>query len=291
LVDDPGHRKIHQHPIPLAGGLAVLTGFLIPLSAALVHYYIQQSSSMQPALSYGLSRRSLQICAILTGAVGMVILGALDDRYELPPRTKFLGQLIIALLTAATGIRITLFVPSELFSYVVTVLWILTLTNALNFLDNMNGLCSGLGFIAAWGCAWAAAVKGQYLVALLAFQIAGALLGFLPYNFPRASSFLGDAGSHLVGYLISVLSILPNYYSPELAHKWAVLAPLLFLAVPLFDLVSVVIIRWRLGKPFWIGDTNHISHRLVRAGFSKSTAVLLIWLIHALAAAVALLLL
>jgi UDP-GlcNAc:undecaprenyl-phosphate/decaprenyl-phosphate GlcNAc-1-phosphate transferase len=285
LVDDPGARKIHLQPIPLAGGLAVLTGFLVPLLAATVVY--TRSHDLSAIFVYAFNRRVVQILAIVFGTVGMVLLGAIDDRTELSPKRKFAGQLFIALLTAATGIRITLFVPSELFSYIATVLWILTLTNALNFLDNMNGLCGGLGFIASFSCAWAAALKGQYLVALLAFQISGALLGFLPYNFPKAKVFLGDAGSHLVGYLVAVLAILPNYYSPELSHKWAVIAPLLFLAVPLFDLTSVVLIRRRLGKPFWLGDTNHISHRLVRNGLSQTLAVLSIWLASAILSALA----
>lgn len=269
----------------------MLTGFLIPLAAATAFYLFRRSDDLQPVLVYAFNRRVVQIVAIIMGAIGMVFLGALDDKTELSARVKFAGQLLIALLTAATGIRITLFVPNELFSYLATVLWILTITNALNFLDNMNGLCGGLGFISAFACAWAAGVKGQYLVALLGFQISGALLGFLPFNFPKAKVFLGDAGSHLVGYLVAVLAILPNYYSPELTHKWAVLAPLLILAIPLFDLASVVVIRWRLRKPFWIGDTNHISHRLARRGFSQTSAVLVLWLAAAATSALAFLIL
>ena len=151
----------------------------------------------------------------------------------------------------------------------------------------MNGLCTGLGIIAAWSCGWAAAIQGQYLVATLAFLICGALLGFFPFNFPHAKSFLGDAGSHLVGFLAAVLAILPNFYSAQTPHRLAVISPLLILAVPLYDLVSVVLIRWRKGQPFYVGDTNHISHRLVRRGMSRSQAVLLILLLHALFGSVA----
>src|SRR5207253_5069967 len=118
----------------------------------------------------------------------------------------------------------------------------------------------------------------------------GALLAFLPYNFPKASSFLGDAGSHLVGYLLAVLAILPHFYPRNVENKWAVLSPLVILAVPLFDMVWVVALRTKIGQPFWVGDTNHISHRLVRRGFSKTTAVVLIWLLAVACAAVALML-
>jgi UDP-GlcNAc:undecaprenyl-phosphate GlcNAc-1-phosphate transferase len=197
----------------------------------------------------------------------------------LNPLKKFIGQLLIAGLVAAAGVRVTLFVANPIFSYAITVLWILTLINAFNFMDNMNGLCAGLGLIAALTFAALAALHGQYLVTTLGLMIAGALAGFLPHNFPRARSFLGDAGSHLVGYLLAVLAILPHFHTPQNPRPLAVLTPLLVLAVPLVDLVIVVIIRTARGQPFYVGDTNHLSHRLVRRGLSKTTAVLLIWLL------------
>ena len=136
-------------------------------------------------------------------------------------------------------------------------------------MDNMNGLCAGLGTVSSACFAFSAAQKGQYLVALISVLCCGALIGFLPYNFPRATAFLGDAGSHLVGYLLSVLAILPHFYSIKNPHVLAVFSPLLILAVPLADLVWVVILRWRSGTPFYVGDTNHLSHRLVRSGLSR----------------------
>ncbi len=157
-------------------------------------------------------------------------------------------------------------------------------------MDNMNGLCSGLGAIGAFyfGLVAATAPVPQYLVALVAFLACGALLGFLPYNFPRAKSFLGDSGSHLVGYLLAVLAILPHFYTARNRHPLAVLSPLLILAVPLGDLAWVVILRWRMGKPFYVGDTNHLSHRLVKAGLDRTRAVLVIWLLAAILGALAL---
>jgi UDP-GlcNAc:undecaprenyl-phosphate/decaprenyl-phosphate GlcNAc-1-phosphate transferase len=180
-----------------------------------------------------------------------------------------------------------LFVPSVVFSFAVTVLWILTVINAFNFMDNMNGLCGGLGAIGAFCFGMIAAAGGQYLVALIAFLTCGALLGFLPFNFPRARVFLGDAGSHLVGYLLAVLAILPHFYTEQNPRAFAVLTPLLVLAVPLLDMAWVVLLRWRIGKPFYIGDTNHLSHRLVQLGLSRTTAVALIWLLAALLGALA----
>lgn len=291
LVDDPGHRKIHSHTIPLAGGLAVFTGLALPvlLAAAALAFGWMDIAAIHP-VQHGFERRGFQVLALLAGALGMLVVGLLDDRFELPPAAKFGGQLAVAALVAASGTRITLFVPNLLFSYAVTILWMLTIVNALNFMDNMNGLCAGLGFIGSFGFALHAAAAGQYLVATFGLLACGSLLGYLPYNFPKASVFLGDSGSHLVGYLLAVMGILPHFYSSDAPARWAVLTPILILAVPLFDLVSVVIIRWRLGKPFYIGDTNHLSHRLVRRGFSRSHAVLLLWLAATLACALAIVL-
>lgn len=302
LVDNPGQRKIHDQPIPLAGGLAVMTGLLVPTLLACLALWLQGASGNPGEVSftrhstshtavrvalldadsafllkYGLGRRAIELAGIFLGAVGMLWVGWLDDKRELPPRAKFAGQLVVASLVAASGARITLFVPNIIFSYAITILWILTVINAFNFTDNMNGLCAGLGAIGAYNFAIIATADGQYLVALIAFLTFGALLGFLPYNFPRARAFLGDAGSHLVGYLLAVLAILPHFYTVRHPRRWAVMIPLLILAIPLADLVWVVLLRWRIGQPFYQGDTNHLSHQLVRRGLTRTQAVLVIW--------------
>lgn len=292
LVDDPGHRKIHATPVPLAGGFAVFTGLAFSiLAGALAVKLGWVPTDSLARLEYGVGRRYVPLLAILAGALGMLVLGAWDDLRELPALTKFAGQAAIALLVAAAGVRVTLFVENLAFSYGITVLWILTVTNAMNFNDNMNGLCAGLAAVAAAWFGVFAALPGQYLVAILAFAVTGALLGYLPFNYPRASVFLGDAGSHLVGFLLAVMAILPHFYSVRYGalKPLAVLTPLLVLAVPLLDLVSVVILRTRNRRPFWIGDTNHFSHRLVRAGLSKPLAVLALWLAGVVSGGLALL--
>ncbi len=299
LVDDPGRRKIHDEPIPLAGGLAVMTALVIPAllallllglaraNPALAPVFLFESDTVE-RLVHGLNRRWLELAVIFLGALGMLVVGLLDDKHELRPAPKFACQLVVAVLVAASGMRITLFVPNVVFSYAITILWILTVINAFNFMDNMNGLCGGLGAIGAFYFAAVAGAHGQYLVTLIAALICGALLGFLPYNFPRARAFLGDAGSHLVGYLLAVLAILPHFHTPRDPRSWAVLSPLLILAVPLGDLVWVVLLRWRRGQPFYVGDTNHLSHRLVHLGLTRARAVMLIWLLAAMLGALAL---
>ena len=214
----------------------------------------------------------------------MLLIGLRDDKVELPPAKKFGLQVLAALVVAATGVRITLFVHNVLFSYGMTALWILTIVNAFNFMDNMNGLCAGLGAIGAAWFGLIAAHAGQYLVATMAFLIAGVLLGFLPYNFPKATAFLGDSGSHLAGFLLAVLGILPHFYTPKHLRALAVFSPLLILAVPLADLAWVVLLRWRGGRPFYIGDTNHLSIHIAwfDARLSPAQAVLVIWLLAAI---------
>ena len=291
IVDDPGQRKIHHQPMPLAGGLAVLTALLVPLTLAMLaeaRTFLGDDGAAK--LHHGFSVRFAQLAVILAGAMGMTTLGLLDDRFELRPASKFAGQFLVALAVALAGVRITLFVPSVVFSYALTVLWILTLTNAFNFMDNMNGLCAGLGVIGAALFGIAAARTDDYLVASFAFLVSGSLSGFLPWNYPRARAFLGDSGSHLTGYLLAVLAILPHFYSAKHPHRLAVFSPLLILAVPLADLLWVVVLRAKAGRPFYLGDTNHLSHRLVRRGLSPVRAVALIWAVAAALGAMSLLL-
>jgi UDP-GlcNAc:undecaprenyl-phosphate GlcNAc-1-phosphate transferase len=251
LVDDPGHRKIHNSPIPLAGGFAVLTGILLPLAigAILLKLGIVKISSAG-LIIHGIDRRAIELAVLALGSVAITILGWLDDKHELKALPKFIGQFLIAFAVAAACKRITLFVPSEVFSYAVTILWLLTVINAFNFMDNMNGLCAGLGAIGAFIFALIAAANGEYLVAITGF-------------------------------------LMPHFYTKQNPRPLAVLAPLLVLAVPLLDLAQVSLFRTLNKKPFWSGDTNHLSHRLVRAGMSRPRAVLVIWLIAAVVGSIA----
>ena len=288
LVDEPGHRKIHNSPIPLAGGFAVLTGILFPLGIGAILLKLDVViTSAASAIVHGLDRRAVELAVLALGAVAITILGWLDDKHELKALPKFIGQLLIAIAVAAACKRITLFVHSEVFSYAITILWLLTVINAFNFTDNMNGLCAGTGAIGAFFFTLIAAAKGEYLVAITGFLMCGALVGFLPWNFPDARAFLGDAGSHLTGYLLAVMAILPHFYTKQEPRPLAVLAPLLVLAIPLLDLAQICLFRTLNRKPFWIGDTNHLSHRLVRAGLTRTQTVLVLWLIAAVVGALA----
>jgi len=278
LVDDPGGRKTHSRPTPLAGGLGVFSGIVLACTVGVVVWMLHLfDTTANSRMEYGVSHRLGQLIVIASGALAMLSLGLVDDRYELSAGVKLFGQFVIGFLVAAAGIRITLFVPSLVFSYFITILWIVTLVNAFNFIDNMNGLCGGLTALASLLFALSAARRGDYLVSGLGFLFAGTLAGFLPFNFPRSQAFLGDSGSHLAGFMVSILSILPHYYSQKHQYPIAVLAPLFILAIPLLDMAQVVMFRVLRGQPFYHGDTNHISHRLVARGYTPQKAVVLIW--------------
>ncbi len=275
LVDEPGHRKIHGKPTPLAGGLAVLCGLL-----AVMLFVIVNPKSGQPPPEI-----VLRFQGLCFGGLVMMLLGLADDRWELRARGKFAGQLMIAVGAAWAGLRFG-WLPGW-WDHVLAVVWILTVTNAVNFMDNMNGLCAGLAAIASGFMGVIFAGAAEPFVAVLCFATSGAALGFLPYNFPRASAFLGDSGSHLLGFLLATLPLNAGIGARRFPEC---LVPFVVLAVPLVDLVAVMILRWRAGQPVYVGDTNHLSHRLVGRGLSRTMAVLLLWAAGAVAGALALLL-
>lgn len=288
FVDEPDvERKIHTNAMPLLGGCAVFAAFaanvlfnyllILPLSSRVNLPFIELPDlRLYIGGAFSVWRK---LVVLLLGGFLMIALGAYDDKQELKARPKLLGQLFIAAVVWLAGVRITLFMHSQVASFALTVLWIVTITNAMNFLDNMDGLCAGIGLVCSLLFGFIAGIQHQYFVCLLAMALAGALLGFLPHNFKPASIFLGDAGSHFIGYMLAVLPVMGTFYRKGDPTWLPVLIPLLVLAVPLFDMAMVMWIRFRRGQPVYLGDVNHISHRLVRLGLPQSWAVTLIYLI------------
>ena len=209
------------------------------------------------------------------------------------PWPKLLAQLAIAAALVIAGefvdplkggaFRILTslgFVPSALIS----IFWIVALTNAFNFLDNMDGLSAGTAAVATTAFLITAISIQQWFVAASLALLLGALIGFLCFNFPPASIFMGDSGSTVIGFILGVLTVRTTFLPPGVefhAGWYATLTPVIVLAVPLYDLVVVSAIRISRGKSPFVGDTNHFSHRLVARGMSKRTAVLCIWLLTA----------
>ena len=286
IMDRPSgeKHKFHGHATPLLGGVAMLAGWLLILAGGIMVW--SQLKSVEQAEI--INRYFPGACSVLNriiylalGAVLAVVLGTIDDVRHLKAHWKFLGQLIVALIAAGPGeIRISLFVEAPWFGFAVTVFWFMMLMNAINFFDNMDGLASGTAAIALVLFTIAAGFQQQYFTAALSALGAGCALGFWFYNYTPASIFMGDGGSHFLGYLLAVASAGTTFFNPDIAaSRLSVLIPLCILAVPIFDAATVTVVRTINGKPFWIGDHNHISHRFVRMGLSRKRAVQLVHLL------------
>jgi len=299
LMDDPGHRKVHTTATPRNGGIGIFWGFAIPLLGAVTGVLLTVEERAElfgyhlPVDQHYIAGAKDHVPLLLTflGATLLVhLLGLWDDRKAMAPWPKLLAQLAITsglivagefvdpLHTGAFRILTSLgFMPS----FILSVLWIVALTNAFNFLDNMDGLSAGVAFICALSFLIAVIFNGQWFIAALLVTFMGAVLGFLCFNFPPASIFMGDGGSMILGFILSVLTIRTTYYDaskPAADRHWfAVLMPLFVMAVPLYDFVIVMVLRMMKGRSPMTGDTNHFSHRLTRHGFSKRGAVLLIY--------------
>ena len=300
FVDKPGHRKIHQNPIPLGGGVAILLGFALPLLAVLgICSFVTDAptSELYPYVG-GVRRQTPMALGLLATLLAMHLLGLRDDRRAMGPFSKLVIQLAItAAFVAAFDVRALTFLDKlewgPVPSIAVTVLWITAITNAFNFLDNMDGLSAGVAAVCTTAFLVTALSIGQWFVAAALALLLGALLGFLCFNFPPATIFMGDSGSLVIGLLLGVLTVRTTFLRPgeDFGAGWyAVFAPLIVLAIPLYDLVVVSVIRLSRGQSPFVGDTNHFSHRLVARGMSKRTAVLCIYLVTAATAIAAVIL-
>jgi UDP-GlcNAc:undecaprenyl-phosphate GlcNAc-1-phosphate transferase len=291
FVDKPGHRKIHSNPKPLGGGVAIFLGVLVPLLAVLLYAWLPdnlthiESAAPEHALLGGVRLKTPLAAGIVLAAFGMHVLGLIDDKRALGPYLKLLVQLSITTLLVASFKELRVLTAlGTVPSIALTVLWIGAITNAFNFLDNMDGLSAGIACVASVAFLITALSIGQLFVAGLLAVLIGALSGFLWFNFSPAKIFMGDSGSLLIGLLLGVLTTLTTYLPKEKswgAGWYAVFAPVIVLAVPLYDLIVVSVIRISRGKSPFVGDTNHFSHRLVARGMSRRTAVLCLYLVTA----------
>jgi len=257
VFDRPGGRKLQERPVPLLGGIAITGGVLAGFAAA------------------GVSGR---FAAVLAGTGLVFLVGLVDDVRRVPVWVRLAIETAAAALVVAFGVRATFLVGYTWLTVPVTVIWIVGMTNAFNLLDNMDGLSSGVGAIAA----------GMFvLVCLDTFQpeeaaalaaVAGAAAGFLPYNFKPARIYMGDSGALVLGFLLGALSVSMTFYEYGGRTPLPLAAPVLVLAIPIFDTASVLWIRLRERRPLIGGDRRHFSHRLVALGMSERAAVVTIYL-------------
>jgi UDP-GlcNAc:undecaprenyl-phosphate GlcNAc-1-phosphate transferase len=188
-------------------------------------------------------------------------------------------QAIIALTVAVTGVR-THFMPTEWLNIAVTTFWIIGITNGFNLLDNLDGLTAGIAVISAVVLFGIASVQGQVFFAFVLIALAGASFGFLLHNFYPSKLFMGDSGSLFLGYMFGTLTVMGSYVVTSSASLMPVVMPLLILSIPLYDTFSVMFIRYREGRPLFIGDKCHFSHRLLDLGMSHRGTVIFIYLVN-----------
>ncbi len=258
LVDRPSARKMHVHPTPLMGGVAIYIAVLLAFFLAGRKYNLHQFVS------------------ILVGASLVSFMGLWDDKFGVSPLVKLVVQLFAAALLIVSGVSVRI-VRVKALDYFITAFWIVGVTNSINLLDNMDGLAGGISAVAASFFTLIAAMNGQYLVGALSAAVLGACIGFLVYNYNPASVFMGDSGSLFLGFMLAAIGIKLKFPGNVYIVTWMV--PVLVLGLPIFDTSLVFFSRIRRGKnPLTTPGKDHCSHRLVKLGYTPREAVLTCYL-------------
>ena len=255
IVDEPGPNKIHTSPVPYLGGVAIVAAFVLAVALA--------------ALVRGSRAGLTEILVVL--ALGLVVagVGLMDDLRPFSPVLRLAIEVAVAVGLWLADVRIVMF-GSDLIGFFVTVLWVVGLINALNFIDGADGLSAGVAAIAAGWFLVIAGISGQFLVAALAAALGGCAIGFLRHNFQPARIYMGDAGSLFLGFMLAYLGIKINPPGPDAT---TFLVPILVLAVPIFEATFVSINRLVARRSPFRGGLDHPIHRLVKVGLPVPVAV------------------
>ncbi len=259
VMDHPNPRKVHARPMPLLGGAAIVLASITTLLVFRNRFEFQQ------------------LISILFGAAWVSLLGIYDDRWGLRPILKLGGQIVAAIILIMSGVQVTS-LPYNWLNIIVTLVWVVGLTNSLNLLDNMDGLSGGVAAVCAAFFLVMAAISHQIYVSALSAALLGAALGFLIYNFNPASIFMGDTGSLFLGFMLAAIGIKLRFPDNVPFVTWMV--PILVMGMPIFDTTLVFISRLRRGRnPLTTPGKDHVSHRLVAMGFTTREAVMIHYLI------------
>ena len=299
-VDRGGYRKLFKGEVPLLGGLAIAVPvILLALVVSIAGHFIVRNWQwvwlnyrewFSPLFSLAGIRK--QCLTLALGGAAILGLGVVDDVKGLPARFKLLGQVVVALIVCFSGfllktVSIPFVGPVDLgvgIGGLVTVFWIVGLINAFNLIDGIDGLAAGMGFIGAAALAVLSILQENASVTFAGVALAGCLLGFLPYNFPPAKTFLGDTGSMFIGYALSIISLMS---AQKTETAVIVLAPMLALSFPVFETLVSILRRYIRGVPVFVGDSFHTHHRLLRKGYSEPRVVLTLYGIGVLIAVAA----
>ena len=286
FVAHPAEDRYHRSTIALGGGISIAATILSFLIAGIliVKLLVQpERVALDKAFSIhtsGFISKINQLTIVLCCIFALFVLGLWDDKKRLGPYFKLAVQFAVAFTAAfAADIRLEFFIHIKLVTSALSAIWIVLIINVFNFLDNMDGASAGIATIVAAILFTAAAVSGQVFIGAFALLFIGTLLGFLVFNFPPAKIFMGDAGSLPLGFILAVISLKTTYYHQASQGPWyPVLIPLISMAVPLYDFVTVTALRLSQGKSPFVGDTQHFSHRLRKLGLTDTQTALTLYL-------------
>ena len=286
IIDNPGHRKVHATPTARLGGVAVFVSFVlvVAIGYALTPHLpeVPLVESVAPLSAYVLRdayKVGGRLFAVILGSTLAFGVGLADDVWgeRFPVWVKAVGQVLAAVILVLAGVTTT-FLPFQWMNVVVTLVWMVGMTNAFNLLDNMDGLSAGVAFVASLVLLINAWSLDEVFISFILVAFMGSLFGFLLFNLPPARIFLGDCGSLFIGYVMGSLTLLERYVTHASGLLFPILMPVLVLAVPLVDTATVMFIRLRENRPIYVGDNRHLSHRLVSLGFSRRRAVAALYL-------------
>lgn len=282
---EKGSRRMHNREMPKFGGPAVILGFLISVIYLIIVMSIEGTINLFGTEEYG-----KKLLGMLLGIIVITITCVIDDVKTIKPLTKLAGQLLAAIIAVYFGIRIDeITLPfittpemNEFFSCIITIIWIIGITNAINLIDGLDGLSSGISVISAISLLIIFVLNNSPMIAIILITaLAGALVGFLPFNFTPAKTFIGDTGSNFLGFSLSIISILgiAKTYTAVV-----IVLPVIVLGLPIFDTLCAIVRRLIKGKSIkavFKADNGHLHHRLVAKGFSQKQAVLILYGISA----------
>jgi len=261
VVDKPNGRKVHSNVMPRMGGLAIFIGVVAGFFAS------------------GLYEQ--RMLSIALGAIVIVITGLIDDKYELSAKVKLFAQIFAAIIVIRSDLTVDILaipfvgvVELGWWSYLVTVIWIVAITNAINLIDGLDGLAAGVAAIGIATIAGMAFLNEKVLIFALCMLLLGSTLGFLFHNFYPAKIFMGDTGSMFLGYSIAIVTLLGMYKSVAL---FSVIVPITLLGVPVFDTLMAILRRVKNKRPISAPDKGHLHHRLLDLGLSQRQTVLVIY--------------
>ncbi len=287
LLAHPKDNRFHKKVVPMGGGMAIFLTVLMLCLAAVIFIKLLVYDSITSVFGRnfelyieGFAGRINELLIILGCTAVLFGLGLWDDFKNLKPFRKLTVEFIVAFLAAYwADVRIEFFIESKLYAAILSSIWLVLIINVFNFLDNMDGASAGIAAIISLIIFIIATLSQQAFVAGFSMMLAGTLTGFLIFNFYPASIFMGDAGSLIVGFFIGMLTMKTTYYQEATDIRWyIVLTPLVILAIPLYDFISVTALRLHQGKSPFVGDTQHFSHRLKKRGLNEVQTVLMLYL-------------